>query len=142
LFVLLPLQEGIDAIVPYITKRKVSLTIQDFCNLLGSGLVSFSTLSAETIKAVNAVGHGVLICEYKFRPSDVIEGQIRESIKIAGASDEGAAAEGAAPSQIAINESSVQEDESTYSASHHFYAICWRGGSTRTLNVMCGKKGN
>ena len=44
------LQEGLPAMLPYISKRKLSVSIQDFCNLLGGGLVSFSTLSSATGK--------------------------------------------------------------------------------------------
>ena len=34
-------QEGLHVLLPHITTRKIFVTIQDFSNLLGGGLVSF-----------------------------------------------------------------------------------------------------
>ncbi len=66
------LQDGIAFLEPHITKRKVSVSIQDFCNMLGGGLVSFSTLSPEFVNALYQTPTGVLICKYTYRPEDVI----------------------------------------------------------------------
>jgi hypothetical protein len=56
---------------PFITKRKISVPVQDFCNMLGGGLVSYSTLSAESLKQLDAIPTGVVIATYEFRPDDV-----------------------------------------------------------------------
>ena len=66
------MQDGIAFLEPYITKRKVNVTIQDFCNILGGGLVSFSTLSGDFINALNKVNTGVVICTYDFKAEDVL----------------------------------------------------------------------
>eukprot|EP01032_Pedospumella_encystans_P019869 gene19869-22583_t len=66
------LQDGIAFLEPHITKRKVSVSIQDFCNMLGGGLVSFSTLSPEFVNALYQTPTGVLICKYTYRPEDVL----------------------------------------------------------------------
>lgn len=66
------LQDGIAFLEPHITKRKVQVSIQDFCNMLGGGLVSFSTLSPEFVNSLYALPTGIVICKYAFRPEDVI----------------------------------------------------------------------
>jgi hypothetical protein len=58
---------------PFITKRKISVPIQDFCNMLGGGLVSYSTLSAECLKQLDAIPTGVVIATYEFRAEDVCQ---------------------------------------------------------------------
>lgn len=103
------LQEGLSVIAPYINKRKIRVTIQDFCNLLGGGLVSFSTLSDNTVNSLNALDPGILICLYEFSFSDVVETE--------GNTD------------IVATENPVP---------HQLHCVCWRGKG-RTMNVMCGK---
>ena len=106
------LQEGLSVIAPFITKRKISVTIQDFCNLLGGGLVSFSTLTDNTVNSLNALDPGILICVYEFSFSDVVETE--------GITD--------------IVASSSTEN----TIPHQLHCVCWRGKG-RTMNVMCGK---
>ena len=67
------LQEGLTAILPFITRRKVDVTIQDFCNLLGGGLVSFTTLSAPTVLALLSMQSGIFISCYRYRHEDVLK---------------------------------------------------------------------
>jgi hypothetical protein len=108
------LQEGISYIAPHVSNRKVKVTIQDFCNILGGGLVSFSTLSQSTINAVSLIQQGVLICIYDYDPKDVVVSAESESA------------------------AKAEADTGLETPKHSFYGICWKGGS-RTLNVMCGK---
>lgn len=104
-------QDGIQYLAPHITKRIVEVTIQDFCNLLGGGLVSYSTLSDSTVESLNAMPTGALICKYQFKAEDMLP---------------------SAPPSAA--------DASSGNSKHVFYAIGWKGFS-RTINVMCGKVG-
>jgi hypothetical protein len=67
------LQEGLQAIYPFVTKRKVRVPIQDFCNMLGGGLTSFSTLSAPAVLALSSLQPGVFVCSYSFQPEDVVD---------------------------------------------------------------------
>ena len=66
-------QDGLSSIVPHITTRKVSVSVQDFCNLLGGGLVSLSTLHPDTLVALAGLSSGAVICEYKYRKADVLK---------------------------------------------------------------------
>ena len=104
------LQEGLSVIAPFITKRKISVTIQDFCNLLGGGLVSFSTLSESTVNSLTALDAGILICVYEFSFSDVLDTE-------------------GTPSTTSNTDNSLP---------HQLHCVCWRGKG-RTMNVMCGK---
>ena len=99
--------------------RKLHVSIQDFCNILGGGLVSYSTLSAKCVQAALEKRVGTLICIYDWKPSDVM----------------GAAGTGALS---AADEDASQPAEG--SVHHRFLAICWRCAG-RTLNVMCSKTG-
>ena len=65
------LQDGLTAVVPHITTRKVSVRIQDFCNLLGGGLTSLSTIHADTVAVLGNMSAGAVICVYTFDPADV-----------------------------------------------------------------------
>lgn len=118
------MQDGIAYLEPYITKRKVSVTIQDFCNMLGGGLVSYSTLSAETLVRLNAIPSGVVIAIYEYRPQDVVP----------------AAAAAASVDEAQQAASSTATASAPAAGMHKFYAICWKGNS-RAINVMCGKVG-
>lgn len=104
------LQDGLPAIARFLTKRKVNVTIQDYCNLLGGGLVSFSTLSDNTVNSVTALDVGILICVYEFSFNDVLD-------------EEGN------PVNVAPTDNSLP---------HQLHCVCWRGKG-RTMNVMCGK---
>ena len=57
--------------MPHITTRKVSVRIQDFCNLLGGGLTSLSTIHADTVAVLGNMSAGAVICVYTFDPADV-----------------------------------------------------------------------
>ena len=76
------LQDGVHALIPYMTKRKVELTIQDFCNLLDGGLVSFTTLSPETCQKLESQGAGAIVCVYKWNASDMLEGSKEASVNV------------------------------------------------------------
>ena len=58
--------------MPHITSRKIKVSIQDFCNLLGGGLVSLSTLHVDTLKFMANMSSGAVICTYKYHPRDVL----------------------------------------------------------------------
>jgi hypothetical protein len=49
----------------------VSVRIQDFCNLLGGGLTSLSTIHADTVAVLGNMSAGAVICVYTFDPADV-----------------------------------------------------------------------
>ena len=47
------------------------MRIQDFCNLLGGGLTSLSTIHADTVAVLGNMSAGAVICVYTFDPADV-----------------------------------------------------------------------
>lgn len=65
-------QDGVHSLLPFISKRIISVTAQDFCNILGGGLVSFATLSFPTVTALSTMASGVFICSYAYNVEDVI----------------------------------------------------------------------
>lgn len=69
------MQDGVDVLARHMTAsdRVVSVSVQEFCNLLGGGLVYFQTLSAQTISALSKLSPGSLICEYQFKAADCID---------------------------------------------------------------------
>jgi hypothetical protein len=67
--------------VPHITTRKVTVSIQDFCNLLGGGLVSLSTIHADTLAVIGSMSSGAVICVYKYNPADVLERVKEEAVE-------------------------------------------------------------
>jgi hypothetical protein len=113
------LQEGVDVIAPYVTKRKVEVTIQDMCNFIEGGLVSFSTLSRETVTKLQHIQTGSILAYYDFRPEDVLPAE-------AAAEGEEAASATAAATATA--------------KTHRLHVVCWRGANP-TLNIMCSKLG-
>jgi hypothetical protein len=118
-------QEGISSIGPFITKRIVQVTCQDFCNFLEGGLVSFSTMSDAVVKELSELSVGVVVCVYQFRLEDVIkpadgEGEGEEE----GRAETGSGGEG---------------NEAAAANVRPMYAVCFRSRS-RALNIMCGKK--
>lgn len=70
-------------------------------------------MSPQSIVSIGAMGPGVLICVYEFKPEDVL--------KSAAGSEEG-----------------EKEATGLDAPKHTFYAICWKGNA-RALNCMCGK---
>jgi hypothetical protein len=61
------LQDGLHILSRGIDARRILLKdIQDFCNLLEGGLVSYQTLSAETITQLMTMSIGCLICMYPY----------------------------------------------------------------------------
>lgn len=64
-------QEGLHAMLPHITARKVFMTAQDFSNILEGGLVSFQTLSMDTIAALRLLTVGTFIAVYRYSKEDV-----------------------------------------------------------------------
>jgi hypothetical protein len=112
----------VSLIISKLLLADVFMHVQDFSNLLGGGLVSFSTLSENTVQTCSAMGPGALICVYRYDPADVV-------------TDSATAA-----TDSSADEAVVPAATSAMSKEHFIYAICWRG-ATRTLNVMCGKTG-
>jgi hypothetical protein len=112
------MQEGIQVLAPYIAKRKVEVTIQDFCNLLGAGQVTLSTMSATTTARILQEPPGILILVYCYRPEDVMK-QVEEQAMVDAESD-------------SMPVSSYKE--------HIFYMMCWKG-SGHAVNVTCKKIG-
>lgn len=102
-------QDGVSVMAPHITKRKIKCSVQDFCNFLEGGLVSFTTLSPDVLQGLQAVSSGSVVCYYEFERGDIVESD--------GAGDSASGHDG---------------------RSHTFYAVCWRG-IKNTLNVMCTK---
>jgi hypothetical protein len=84
-------------LVPFMGARVISVNVQDFCNLLEGGLVSFSTLSDGAVAALQNMPFGSFVCSYEFSPSDV------------------------------LGSSAQMEVDHQQGAQHIFYAACWRG---------------
>lgn len=59
------LQEGLHVLAPYMTHRQVHITLQDLCNMLAGGLVSYSTLDSNTITQLIAQSIGCVICSHR-----------------------------------------------------------------------------
>ena len=76
--------------------RKLYVSVQDFCNILGGGLVSFSTMSPKCVQAAIGMRVGAVVAIYDWQPSDVIGYEASE------------------------------EGPDTASTRHRFMAICWR----------------
>lgn len=66
------LQDSIQVLAPFIRARKIQVTAQDFSNILGGGLVSFSTLSASTIAQLCALPTGMVITYYDYDSNDCL----------------------------------------------------------------------
>ena len=103
------LQEGIVYLVPYITKRKLQVSVQDMCNLLEGGLVSYVTLSDHLIEQLSTLSTGAAVCMYTYQPTDIINSQ---------------------------STSSISTTSSLPPVS--YYVVVWKGKS-RTINVMANK---
>lgn len=128
------IQDGVERLVPHVNNRKINVNVQDFCNILGGGLVSFTTMSAPTIQQLCTLPAGVVICTYTYDPADYI----------APTSTSQAIAESEAEAPAANGEEKIEENielgkvSGPRQGSYHFHVVCWRGTS-RTINVMCGK---
>lgn len=48
------------------------MTIQDFCNILGGGLVSYSTINPKTLSQITPLSNGAMVCIYRYSIEDVI----------------------------------------------------------------------
>ena len=105
-------QEGIEMIVPHMTKRVLTVTAQDISNLLEGGLVSYSTMSDAAAKALVDMGKGPVVLVYNYAGDDVVAQEGEDASTIAAAEANGAVA------PICI--------------------IC-NIGSTRAMNVLCAK---
>ena len=68
------MQDGINHFAPHMSKRKFNCTIQDFCNMLGGGLVSQTTMSAQSLAQLEGYTCGTVIATYTYREEDVVEG--------------------------------------------------------------------
>ena len=119
------------------TKRKVSVNVQDFCNILSGGLVSYSTLSASTLHQLAVENRtGSIVVVYTYSPSDVLTATSTSGI-------EGDVEKASDPLLESSTTAKMDMDAAGASAvqvAHSFHAICWKGHS-RSLNVMCGKIG-
>ena len=58
--------------MPHFTKRKMVVSVQDMCNLLEGGLVSYTTLSNGLIEQLATVSTGAAVCMYTYNPADVV----------------------------------------------------------------------
>lgn len=116
------LQEGIGCIGPFLTKRIVQVSCQDFCNFLEGGLVSFTTLSENVVAVLSTMEVGVVVCVYNFSMSDVLPAPSDDSVD---------------PIEDEAEKNASQTISSTPMTP--MYAICYRS-KTRALNIMCGKK--
>lgn len=111
----------------HIGARKVKVSIQDFCNILGGGLVSYSTLSAQTIQQLCTMSNGVVICSYHYDPADYID---PEGTQQTYAEDDKPKEE--------IKLGSTNVSKGPREGNYQFHAICWKGTS-KTINVMCSR---
>eukprot|EP01038_Epipyxis_sp_PR26KG_P012391 gene12391-16619_t len=129
------LQDGIHIFAPHANRRKVYATIQDFCNILGGGLVSYTTLSPMLVMALqdSTIIPGVVICCYEYHPRDIVEdGQSEPELN----NNRNSTAKNIKADR---NDKDLQSSNDLKSVpSHEFYVICWKGYQ-KTLNVMCGK---
>ena len=66
------IQDGIATIIPFITTRKVIVSIQDFCNILGGGLVSLTTMTPDTVSILGYMPTGAVVIVYEYHVNDVI----------------------------------------------------------------------
>jgi multisite-specific tRNA:(cytosine-C5)-methyltransferase len=104
------LQDCIKFLAPHIhSNRKVYVPVQDFCNIMGGGLVSYATLSKQTLQTINSLSNGVIICVYKCSPEDVLN-----------------------------STSSTSSVENNSDAPYEFSAVCWKGFSP-CINVMVNR---
>jgi hypothetical protein len=117
-----PVQDGVSVLQHHIKGRQVGVSIQDFCNLLDGGLVSFSTLSNETVEKVKNLPPGALFVSYEFNASDVNQAEASSS----------------SSSALEADEKPDMSDTSATKRTLKLTCVCWRGFSN-TLNVMCGK---
>ncbi|CAE7473089.1 NSUN2 [Symbiodinium microadriaticum] len=90
-------QDGVSVMAPHITKRKITCTVQDFCNFLEGGLISFTTLSKSCLEGLSQVSSGSVMCVYHFSPEDIVQSE--------------------------ENTNSTSVDDRV----HTFHAVCWRG---------------
>jgi len=102
-------QDGIQALAPFMTKRVVNITVQDMCNLLNGGLVSYSTMHADTVAALSVLEKGPIVCMYTFNSADVVA------------------------------ENTNHEHVTPTSRVPPLCVICSVNGNTRAMNVLCGK---
>ncbi len=123
----------------HIRARKVEVNIQDFCNILGGGLVSYATLSAGTIAKLSKVTSGVIICSYLYSPEDYIAPEVNTtSATDTAKSEDNVDASGMSKESQELVNSLNRQDRKVANPQYEFHAVCWKGTS-RTLNVMCGK---
>ena len=71
-FYFMNIQDGIATIIPFITTRKVIVSIQDFCNILGGGLVSLTTMTPDTVSILGPMPTGAVVIVYEYHVNDVI----------------------------------------------------------------------
>jgi len=67
-------QDGIQALAPFMTRRVVHVKVQDMCNLLDGGLVSYSTMHADTVALLSSLEKGPIVCMYTYSGADVVVG--------------------------------------------------------------------
>jgi 16S rRNA C967 or C1407 C5-methylase (RsmB/RsmF family) len=114
------LQDSMSYFSPHIhSQRKIFVNIQEFCNILGGGLVSYATLTQETLKSIIPLSNGVIICVYKFNPHDIL-------------TEKGGASA----------DTNTDTVSSALNGNHslEFSAVCWKGFSP-CVNVMVSKIG-
>ena len=100
--------------------------------------MSYSTLDACTVEALNRLPNGVVVCSYTYNPADAVEDQQAQANTQTQAS---ITQTKASPSTLTSSSfSSAGTGAGSGPGQHVFYAIGWKGYS-RTMNVMCGKVG-
>lgn len=116
------MQECIPYLAPYMTKRKVKVTVGDICNMLEGGLVSYHTLSESTVHNIQheIKACGSVVCVYEFDPKDVLS-----------TADTASAAEYARAGAVSTGAGGI-------AAGLTHYIVAWKG-KARTLNVMASK---
>lgn len=103
------MQEAIPYLAPYCNSRKVNVSIQDLCNMLQGGLVSYHTLSDSMVNQLYGQSTtGSVICTYHYKTADTVEN------------------------------ASVADISSVSPKDLVFYIAAWKGKS-RTMNVMASR---
>lgn len=156
------MQEGLAVMLPYMSGRKVNLSIQDFCNVLGGGLVSYGTLSASTIQQLQSMTSGVVICTYEYNPEDYIappvvtnEEVVAEGMEVDNedvvvdlpeTNEEGVEVSNNKPSAAGADEEELvqpialghSQPQGPRDGKYQFHIVGWRSKSA-TLNVFAPK---
>lgn len=126
------LQDGLPFVVDHVADdRKVPVTIQEFCNLLGGGLVNLSNFSSETLDILNQKTAGTIICSYVYNKNDFLSVEQRKAL---GCYETQKSEENTEESGETAEIDSVPRE-----GNFVFHILAVKNNSRTTLNVMCGK---